>query len=150
MEPHGQARGPTPNAPWGRTSRTRGPIHPRVNPWSSWCWDRIDPRKVSGPVPAVMKGWKKDIFTQSQQKRPIISDGPLIPAFAEINLILGNVLLSHTVTHAVPSALKGLTSVFGMGTGVSPPPWSPRNFKSVSCKSRGVSGFNSLLLTPYA
>ena len=40
MEPHGQARGTTPNAPSGRTSRTRGPIHPRVNPWSSWCWDR--------------------------------------------------------------------------------------------------------------
>jgi hypothetical protein len=33
---------------------------------------------------------------------------------------LGDVLLSHTVTHAVPSALKGLTSVFGMETGVSP------------------------------
>ena len=41
---------------------------------------------------------------------------------------LGNVLLSHTVAHAVPSALKGLTSVFGMGTGVSPSPWSPKNF----------------------
>jgi hypothetical protein len=32
----------------------------------------------------------------------------------------GNDLLSHQVTLAVPSALKGLTSVFGMGTGVSP------------------------------
>ena len=39
---------------------------------------------------------------------------------------LGNDLLSHTVTHAVPSARKGLTAVFGMGTGVSPSPWSPR------------------------
>ena len=42
------------------------------------------------------------------------------------NFNLGNVLLSHTVSHAVPSALKGLTSVFGMGTGVSPSLWSPR------------------------
>ena len=50
-----------------------------------------------------------------------------IPAFARTNFNLGNVLLSHTVTHAVPSALKGLTSVFGMGTGVSPSPWLPRN-----------------------
>jgi hypothetical protein len=33
---------------------------------------------------------------------------------------LGGVLLSHAVSRAVPSALKGLTSVFGMGTGVSP------------------------------
>ena len=31
----------------------------------------------------------------------------------------GSDLLSHTVTHAVPSAVAGLTSVFGMGTGVA-------------------------------
>ena len=31
----------------------------------------------------------------------------------------GDDLLSHTVTHAVPSALKSLTSVFGKGTGVT-------------------------------
>jgi hypothetical protein len=37
----------------------------------------------------------------------------------------GDDLLSHAVAHAVPSALEGLTSVFGMGTGVSPPLWSP-------------------------
>src|SRR5262249_15666526 len=37
----------------------------------------------------------------------------------------GNDLLSHPVARAVPSALVGLTAVFGMGTGVSPPLWSP-------------------------
>src|SRR5678815_401159 len=31
----------------------------------------------------------------------------------------GSVLLSHRVAPAVPSALKSLTSVFGMGTGVT-------------------------------
>jgi hypothetical protein len=31
----------------------------------------------------------------------------------------GDVLLSHTVARVVPSALRRLTSVFGMGTGVS-------------------------------
>ena len=31
----------------------------------------------------------------------------------------GGSLLSHTVAHAVPSAQKSLTSVFGMGTGVT-------------------------------
>ena len=31
-----------------------------------------------------------------------------------------DVLLSQAVSHQVPSALKGLTSVFGMGTGVTP------------------------------
>jgi hypothetical protein len=37
----------------------------------------------------------------------------------------GDYLLSHTVTHAVPSALRGLTAVFGMGTGVALSLWSP-------------------------
>ena len=37
----------------------------------------------------------------------------------------GSDLLSHTVTHAVPSAVEGLTSVFGMGTGVTPLLWPP-------------------------
>ena len=32
----------------------------------------------------------------------------------------GSDLLSHAVAHAVPSAVEGLTSVFGMGTGVTP------------------------------
>ena len=42
---------------------------------------------------------------------------------------LGNDLLSQHVTMLVPSALVGLTSVFGMGTGVSPPVRSPKTFK---------------------
>jgi hypothetical protein len=42
----------------------------------------------------------------------------------------GGVLLSHSVTRAVPSALEGLTSVFGMETGVSPPPSPPKNKKN--------------------
>jgi hypothetical protein len=37
----------------------------------------------------------------------------------------GNVLLSRLPAEQVPSALEGLTAVFGMGTGVSPPPSSP-------------------------
>ena len=37
----------------------------------------------------------------------------------------GDDLLSHPVTRAVPSALRGLTSVFGMGTGVTPSLESP-------------------------
>ena len=34
----------------------------------------------------------------------------------------GNDLLSHTVARAVPSAQEGLTSEFGMESGVAPPP----------------------------
>jgi hypothetical protein len=33
----------------------------------------------------------------------------------------GNVLLSHKAAPAVSLGLEGLTTVFGMGTGVSPP-----------------------------
>ena len=63
-----------------------------------------------------------------QKKSPSLLMGFSFPAFARTNFNLGDVLLSRTVTHAVPSALEGLTSVFGMGTGVTPSPWSPRNF----------------------
>ena len=38
---------------------------------------------------------------------------------------MGDDLLSHEVSLAVPSALAGLTSLFGMGRGVSPPLSSP-------------------------
>ena len=36
-----------------------------------------------------------------------------------LGTLRGYVLLSQAVAHQVPSALKSLTSVFGMGTGVS-------------------------------
>jgi hypothetical protein len=39
--------------------------------------------------------------------------------------IPGNDLLSRPVARAVPSARTGLTTVFGMGTGVTPSLWSP-------------------------
>src|SRR5712692_9290545 len=38
---------------------------------------------------------------------------------------MGGVLLSREIALRVPSALAGLTSLFGMGRGVSPPPWPP-------------------------
>src|SRR5258706_8448473 len=40
-------------------------------------------------------------------------------------IIPGDVLLSHEVYLEVPSGLKGLTAVFGMGTGVAPSLESP-------------------------
>ena len=45
-----------------------------------------------------------------------------------MKLNVGDDLLSHRVTPAVPSALEDLTSVFGMGTGVTPPLASPGNW----------------------
>ena len=38
-----------------------------------------------------------------------------------VESIPGSDLLSHTPADAVPSAVAGLTSVFGMGTGVTLP-----------------------------
>jgi hypothetical protein len=39
--------------------------------------------------------------------------------------VFGGVLLSHVVSRAVPSALAGLASGFGMVPGVSLPLWPP-------------------------
>ena len=41
-------------------------------------------------------------------------------------MVRGGVLLSHEASLAVPSALEGLTSGFGMGAGVSPSLWPPQ------------------------
>src|SRR5207253_8179967 len=43
----------------------------------------------------------------------------------------GGDLLSRGASPQVPSALAGLTSVFGMGTGVTPPLWPPENLFSI-------------------
>src|ERR1039457_5041787 len=40
----------------------------------------------------------------------------------------GSFLVSHTLARAVPSGLRGLTAVFGMGTGGSLSLWPPRNW----------------------
>src|SRR5207237_10898966 len=48
----------------------------------------------------------------------------------------GNDLLSHTLSRAVQSALRGLTSVFGMGTGGTPAVRSPT---TRSCQLSAVS-----------
>ena len=42
----------------------------------------------------------------------------------------GNDIFSHTLASAVSSALKRFTSVFGMGTGGSPPLLSPGKLNS--------------------
>ena len=46
----------------------------------------------------------------------------------------GGDLRSHTVTRAVSSAQRGLTSVFGMGTGVTPAIWPPGKSMSSNTK----------------
>ena len=49
---------------------------------------------------------------KQKKARSLARSGPLC-------ITAGSDLLSHTVSRAVPSAVAGLTSVFGMGTGVT-------------------------------
>jgi hypothetical protein len=58
----------------------------------------------------------------------------------------GGVLLSHTASRAVPSALKSLTSVFGMGTGVASSPSPPKNR---FCKRTAQFGMSNYVLIIY-
>ena len=55
------------------------------------------------------------------------------------SIYAGNDLLSHTLSRAVQSALRGLTSVFGMGTGGSPAVRSPTNLFAQSAKLLALS-----------
>ena len=54
----------------------------------------------------------------------------------------GGDLLSHAATHAVPSALRGLTTVFGMGTGVTLSTKPPENLKELA----GLKGFDNRIV----
>ena len=58
-------------------------------------------------------------------------------------VLSGDVLLSHTVSRAVPSALRGLASGFGMLPGVSLSLWSPKLYGDISvvrpCGQGGTS-----------
>ena len=66
----------------------------------------------------------------------------------------GGDLLSHTVSRAVPSALRGLTAVFGMGTGVSlslkPPECQTASPQySTALRLEGVSAPGQLKCLPF-
>ena len=51
---------------------------------------------------------------------------------ASLEEMCGGVLLSREASLAVPSALRGLTSGFGMGPGVSPSLWPPQLYRNIS------------------
>ncbi len=52
----------------------------------------------------------------------------------------GGVLLSREASLAVPSALRGLTSGFGMGPGVSPSQWPPQLYGIISLAPGRIPG----------
>ena len=56
----------------------------------------------------------------------------------------GNDLLSHTVTHAVPSTRKSLTTEFGMGSGVASLLLSPARLLKLASK-RNIASFERFL-----
>ena len=59
----------------------------------------------------------------SKKQKSTLEKGALDP--------LGSVLLSQDLAVQVPSALEGLTAVFGMGTRGSPPPSPPNGIDLV-------------------
>ena len=86
-----------------------------------------DPR--GGRRPVCLRG---DPETPANEKRTL--SGPPLPGAslasprplpAQRAPGAGGALVSHRVAPAVPSALAGLTSGFGMGPGVPRPPWPP-------------------------
>ena len=85
------------------------------------------------PVPQGAHGEKPSqvqcMHLPADGPKAILCQGPKqeTPHLHGVFLVLesGNVLLSRAVSSQVPSALKGLTSVFGMGTGGSLSPLSP-------------------------
>jgi hypothetical protein len=58
--------------------------------------------------------------------------------------VAGGALVSHRVAPAVPSALAGLTSGFGMGPGVPPPPLPPAAAKRWSRRAGALGAAQRL------
>ena len=64
---------------------------------------------------------KSSVFGAGNRTRTynLLITSQLLYQLSHTSLLRGYVLLSQAVAHQVPSALRSLTSVFGMGTGVS-------------------------------
>src|SRR4051794_39456816 len=67
---------------------------------------------------------RKSLMQQKRRKKPARA---YHSRGLSIKFNPGDFLLSHAATRAVPSAPRGLTSVFGMGTGVTLSTQSPEN-----------------------
>src|SRR6059058_3644800 len=104
---------------------------------------KIRARARANPVPASIQGSMRrprPFGPMRARRDPYRLQGPM-RARVETRTVLqakekdlGDDLLFQTVASPVPSALTGLTAVFGMGTGVSPSLWSPKSFPSIAAK----------------
>jgi hypothetical protein len=79
------------------------------------------------------EGWSRARKTKSPGTDPGLS-----------NQFPGDVLLSHAVYREVPSGLKGLTAVFGMGTGVAPSLRSPGKSLTISVSRESCVSIRAL------
>src|SRR5881409_76335 len=77
----------------------------------------VEPGRVAPGGEGAVEPWHTcSLYVKTKSPLTLRSAGFYYP---------GSDLLSHHLTMAVSSALEGLTSVFGMGTGVAPPVWPP-------------------------
>ena len=91
-------------------SSTRSKDHQTESAKDSGHYPALHPPRAAGEPGAIEKG---DLLSKVPFKKTP-----------------GSALLSHKVSQAVPSAQEGLTTVFGMGTGVTPPLSQPRISKN--------------------
>ena len=67
----------------------------------------------------------QSVVERAKKTPPVLRWGP--------ELVSGSDLLFQGVSPQVPSALEGLTTVFGMGTGVAPPLLPPERLVIERC-----------------
>ena len=129
--PVGPAAGPRLGRPRSLPARRFRPSCARTRPPAAACrtvpnrnvaaWSRAASRRGlrGGSSTARPVVRRRSRYRQTRRRPPrwagVIFEDP------------GGDLLSQGVYPQVPSARAGLTAVFGMGTGVSPPPWPPGN-----------------------
>src|SRR5262249_6782733 len=95
----------------------------------------------------------QDVFEAPSEPTPLgiyVSERKKAPRYSrEAFIYVGDDLLSHTLSRAVQSARRGLTSVFGMGTGISPAVRSPASQARASfLAARSQASFNAGPLAP--
>ena len=121
---------PCPSAHPRWTVHSRAPVH---RPVTGWIAPSAELRREMGPA------WRRtpvDPGERVRQRGPVTYEieKPRPGDRTGLRYLRGSDLLSHPVSRAVPSALEGLTSLFGMGRGVSPPPTPPQNRMTIEMR----------------
>src|SRR5699024_5464012 len=87
-------------------------------------WPHRIVERMGGPAPVSISTWQRHAkSSERRQVRRTRSSGMLLIR----KFHAGGLLLSHTVTSAVPSAQVGLASGYEKGPGVTPPQKPPTN-----------------------